>query len=236
MTSPTAAFEHRMLAPQKRYTPPPGAREILLVRHGSVNNDNPEIIELEGLRISDPPLLPAGHEQAALLAARLRHEPLAAIFTSPLQRTKQTAAPLAEITGITPRVINQLREAFLGEMEFDFHKRAATGDPLLKKMLAEEDFGVIPNAEKMPAFGARLRDAINTITALIEPGAIAVAVVHAGVIAELCRQATGSRPFGFFAPDNTSITRLVVNQDGSLLLRGFNDSSHLSGAIFSTPQ
>jgi probable phosphoglycerate mutase len=236
MTSPTAAFEHRMLAPQKRYTPPPGAREILLVRHGSVNNDSPEMIELEGLKISDPPLLPAGHEQAALLAARLRHEPVAAIFTSPLQRTKQTAAPLAELTGITPRVINQLREAFLGDMEYDFHKRAALGDPLLKQMLAAEDFGVIPNAEKMPAFGARVRDGIDTITALLEPGALAVAVVHAGVIGELCRQATGSRPFGFFAPDNTSVTRLIVNADGSLLLRGFNDSSHLTGAIFSPQQ
>ena len=53
------------------------------------------------------------------------------------------------------------------------------------------------------------------------------AVVHGGVIGELCHQATGSRPFAFIHADNASISRLVVFPGGRKLLRSFNDSAHL---------
>lgn len=52
--------------------------------------------------------------------------------------------------------------------------------------------------------------------------------VHGGVIAELCRQATGSRPFAFIRNDNTNVTRIVVHPEGTLLLRSFNDTTHLA--------
>ena len=48
------------------------------------------------------------------------------------------------------------------------------------------------------------------------------------MIAELCRQATGSRPFAFINVDNASITRIVVLPDGAWILRGYNDVSHLA--------
>ena len=47
-------------------------------------------------------------------------------------------------------------------------------------------------------------------------------------IGELCRQATGSRPFAFLHADNASITRLVVLEDRRRLLRSFNDTAHLA--------
>jgi probable phosphoglycerate mutase len=53
-------------------------------------------------------------------------------------------------------------------------------------------------------------------------------VVNGGVIGELARQATRSRPFAFVHADNASITRLVVFADGRQLLRSFNDVAHLS--------
>jgi probable phosphoglycerate mutase len=49
------------------------------------------------------------------------------------------------------------------------------------------------------------------------------------VIGELCRQATGSRPFAFVHSDNCSVSRLVVLPDGRWLLRSFNDTAHLDG-------
>ena len=54
------------------------------------------------------------------------------------------------------------------------------------------------------------------------------AFVHAAVIGEICRQATASRPFAFIHADNGSLTRLVVLPGGRLLLRSFNDISHLT--------
>lgn len=59
------------------------------------------------------------------------------------------------------------------------------------------------------------------------PDCSAVVVTHGGVIAELCRQATGSRAFAFINVDNASISRLVVLPDGVWLLRSYNDTTHL---------
>jgi probable phosphoglycerate mutase len=54
-----------------------------------------------------------------------------------------------------------------------------------------------------------------------------VAVVHAGVIAEACRQATGSRPFAFTSAENGSITRLIFGGDGRQIVHSFNETAHL---------
>ena len=43
----------------------------------------------------DPPLAPEGELQAQALADRLAGEDLSGLFVTPLQRTAQTAAPLA---------------------------------------------------------------------------------------------------------------------------------------------
>ena len=67
------------------------------------------------------------------------------------------------------------------------------------------------------------------------PGAAAVVMTHGGVIAELCRQATGSEPFAFLRVDNASITRIVVEAGGNWLLRSYNDTTHLEGAAAGPP-
>ena len=47
----------------------------------------------------------AGKNRAKLLARMFRKTAVTAIYTSQFTRTKQTAAPLATATGLTPRVI-----------------------------------------------------------------------------------------------------------------------------------
>jgi probable phosphoglycerate mutase len=61
------------------------------------------------------------------------------------------------------------------------------------------------------------------------PDATAVAVVHGGIIAEICRLATNSDPFAFLYVDNGSITRVMRLPSGRWALRGFCDVSHLNG-------
>ena len=84
---------------------PPDAKEIVVVRHGASATLVPgePFALLDGH--SDPPLSPAGEEQARAVAERLAGEPLQALFVTPLQRTAQTAAPLAAATGLEPVVI-----------------------------------------------------------------------------------------------------------------------------------
>ena len=176
---------------------------------------------------SDPPLAPEGDVQARALADRLAGEPIAGVFVSPLRRTAQTAAPLAARTGAEPVVLGDLREVYLGELEGEFRIRVANGDPLIARLWAEERWDVIPGAEPMDAFTRRVRAAADAVVAAAGPDWSAVVVSHGGVIAELCRQATGSRPFAFVNVDNASISRLVVLPDGAWLLRSYNDTAHL---------
>ena len=221
----TVAYE------QRQYAVPADATEVVLVRHGAsaaaVPGERHELLEGRG----DPPLSPTGVEQAEAVGARLAREPLARIFTSTLQRTAQTAAPLARLTGMEPVAVADLVEVNLGEWEGgEFRIRAYSGDPLVLRALREERWDVLPGAESQDAFAERVRRGIDRVVAESGPGVSVAAFVHGAVIGELCQQATGSRPFAFVRNVNTSISRLVVHGDGSLLLRSFNDIAHLGPA------
>lgn len=214
---------------QRPFRPPPGATEIVLIRHGA----SADAIPGEPFPLSDghgdPPLSPVGRQQAEAVAERLAGEPLAALFVTGLARTVQTAAPLAERIGLDPLVVPELREVKLGDWEGgEFRIRVHQGDPLAIQAIVEERWDVIPGAESMDALAARVRAGIESIVGQVGPDATAAAVVHGGVIGETCRQASGSRAFAFVHSDNCSISRLVVLPDGRWLLRTFNDSAHLA--------
>jgi probable phosphoglycerate mutase len=214
--------------PQRPFVPPPDAVEIVLIRHGASADAVPdEPFPLIGDH-SDPPLSPEGREQAEAVGARLAAEPFAALFVTPLRRTAQTAAPLAARAGLEPTVLEDLREVHLGELEGgEFRSRGAQGDPLVRRVFTEQRWDVIPGAEPMHALARRARAGVAAIVGAVGPGGVAAAVLHAGVIGELCRQATGSRPLAFVHVDNASISRLVVFSSGRWLLRTFNDTTHL---------
>jgi probable phosphoglycerate mutase len=213
---------------QRPYVGPPGSTELLLIRHGasadSVEGESFELVEGQG----DPALSEVGRHQAELVGARLGHELFDGMYVSNLRRTAQTAAPLVERTGMTPVVDPDLREIFLGEWEGGLlRQKAADHDPLLERVFGEQRWDVIPGAESRPEFGGRLRRAVERITAAHPGGRVAV-FSHGAAIGELLAQATGSEPFAFLGADNASISKLVVT-DGRWVLRGYNDTSHLTG-------
>src|SRR5437870_12431257 len=87
---------------QHRFTAPPGATTVLVVRHGESAAEVPgRPVELRDGH-GDPELHPVGARQAELLADRLEHEPIDAIYVTTLRRTHETAAPLAPRLGMTP--------------------------------------------------------------------------------------------------------------------------------------
>ena len=212
---------------QRAYEPPPEATELVLVRHGSsaaaVPGEEFELVEGQG----DPPLAPEGVEQAARVAQRLAGGAYAGLHVSPLTRTRQTAEPIAAACGLGAVFLDGLREVNTGELEGGrFRIAVAQGDPIIARLLEAERWDVIPGAEPMAAFEERVRRAAAEIVAA-GPGA-AIVVTHGGVVAELCRQATGSRPFAFLNADNASITRIVFLADGRQILRVYNDTAHLT--------
>ncbi|MGB3437555.1 MAG: histidine phosphatase family protein [Actinophytocola sp.] len=211
---------------QFRFTLPPGATEILLVRHGEsqpAREDRP-FRKVDGQ--GDPPLAAVGEEQAELVAKRLEHEDLDGIYVTTLRRTHQTAEPLAKRLGLIPAVEPGMREVNLGEWEGGlFRIRVAQRHPVAQRMYEQERWDVIPGAESTEDFTARIRDALTRIAAAHPDRRVAV-FTHGGTIGQVVSMATGSRPFAFIEADNASITQLVV-WDERWVIRRFNDTAHL---------
>lgn len=214
---------------QTRFLRPPGACEILLVRHGESapyrDGEAHPLVDGQG----DPPLDPAGVEQAHRAAERLisTGEPIAAVYVTTMQRTHQTAAPLVERLGITPVVEPDLREVHLGQWEGgEFRKQMAQAGPVAQRVVAEGRWDVIPGAESTEAFQARVRAGIERIAAT-HPDRVVAAFVHGGVIGRVMSIATGATGFSFVGADNASISHVVITAD-RWVVRCFNDTSHLS--------
>jgi probable phosphoglycerate mutase len=215
--------------PQRDYSRPPEAIEIVLVRHGASQAavEGQPFDLLEGQ--ADPPLSPRGERQAQAVARLLAADPPAALFVTPLCRTAQTAAPLARLTGLEPVVVAELREVHLGVLDGGAFRIALhDGDPRIPEVFARQRWDVIEGAERMEDLAERTRRGIERIVAIVAEGATVVAIAHGGVIGEICRQASGSRALAFTHADNGSITRLIVFPDGRLWLRSFNECGHLA--------
>jgi 2,3-bisphosphoglycerate-dependent phosphoglycerate mutase len=217
---------------QRRYEVPPGATDLLLVRHGaSEAYVDGTLFPLVGGR-GDPPLSADGADQSQRVCARLAAAGIDAIYVSNLRRTAQTAAPLATRLRLNLQVEVDLREVHLGEWEGGvFRKNVADGHPISVRMLAEERWDVIPGAESSAALAARVRAAIGRLAAA-HPGQRIAAFTHGGVIGEALALASGSRPFAFLGAENASISRLVITAD-RWIVRGFNDTAHLDAAAAS---
>lgn len=220
---------------QHRFSLPPGGSDLLLVRHGE---SQPAYRDTAFPLVdghADPPLDARGHDEARQVADRLAGEDVAAIYVTPLRRTAQTAAPLAERLGLQPRVEPDLREVHLGEWEgAAFRIHVTEGHPIAQRVFAEERWDVIPGAETMDALAVRLRAAIGRIAAAHRDQRVVV-FTHGGVIGVLVGLATGGRPFAFIGADNASITHLVVAED-RWILRRFNDTGHLGTDLDRPPQ
>jgi len=204
---------------------PPGATELILVRHGESEaaiEDAPfELVEGHG----DPALAPEGRAQAELVGERLASEPIDAIYVSNLKRTSQTAAPLAQRLGITPVVDRDLREVYLGEWESGlFRKKVIERDPIAVRMSEEQRWDVIPGAEPAEQFTARTRAVVERIAAAHPDERVAV-FAHGGIIGEMLCLATGAKGFAF-TPDNASISQIVITPE-RWVARRFNDTAHL---------
>ncbi|HVF05521.1 MAG TPA: histidine phosphatase family protein [Frankiaceae bacterium] len=80
---------------------------VHLLRHGEVHNPAKILYgRLPGFRLSE-----TGERMAEIAAAALEGRDVTLLLTSPLERARQTAAPLAETFGLEPRVDERLIES-----------------------------------------------------------------------------------------------------------------------------
>lgn len=91
---------------------PPAPTLVLMVRHGTTPTTGAILPgRAKGLNLSD-----AGQAQAAAVADRIAAlGSVAAVYASPLERTRQTAAPIARATGNRVRTNRSLLECDFGQ-------------------------------------------------------------------------------------------------------------------------
>ena len=222
---------------QVRYQRPPGATELVLVRHGesmpAVPGESFDLVDGQG----DPALAPEGVEQAERVGERLAREGgIDAVYVTTLRRTAETAAPFLRLAGgWTAAVEPDLREVHLGDWEGGlFRAKVRDLDPIAVRMIEEERWDVIPGAEAADAFLERVRSAVRRIHDAHRDQRVAV-FTHGGVIGRILSSATGARPFAFNGADNGSISHVVVQGD-RWGVRRFNDTAHLEGGFTTKPE
>jgi probable phosphoglycerate mutase len=218
----------RHAAGQREFRLPDGATNVFMIRHGATVW--PATAGDPGISCSgrpEPSLSDLGRDQADRVAQRLAKAGLTRIFTTGVRRTQETARPLADRLGIAPTSVSALQEVDLGDWNSsEGLERLISDDPVAIEVFRQERWDLIPGAEPMDRLAARVRQGIEELVAQAGAGS-AAAFLHAGTIAEVCRQATASRPFAFIHVSNCSISQLVVLADESWVLHAFNDTAHL---------
>lgn len=158
---------------------------VFLVRHGSTDHLGHVISgRMDGVALND-----AGHREAAAVAGRLRDQGIEAIYTSPLQRTRETAGAIGEALGLEPRAEDGLLEIEFGDWTgarfADLH-----GDPAWRRWNDERSAARAPNGETMGEVQDRLVRWIET-TRVRHPEGRICAVSHADVIKALLAHVLG---------------------------------------------
>jgi probable phosphoglycerate mutase len=179
----------------------------------------------------DVPLDDTGRWQAERLALALAAEPLAAIYSSDLQRALATAQALARRSGAPLVIDTRLRERALGSFEGCTHAEIERRWPevAMRWRRREADFDV-GGGETLRAFNKRALTAVLALAAL-HPGQAIAIVSHGGVLDCLYRAAVGA---ALDAPRswsvaNATINRLLCHGEGLSLL-AWDDHAHLQDA------
>lgn len=124
-----------------------------------------------------------GHAQARTAALALAGLAPARIWCSDLLRARQTAAALAEATGITPEVVPALREYDVGTrtgMTFDEFEAAFPDE--YAAWLAGDESLTVPGAETTSEVRARIVPAMRACMEALGAGETGVVVTHGAAL------------------------------------------------------
>jgi broad specificity phosphatase PhoE len=205
-------------------------RVLHLIRHGRSDPTSTTVIDTPRGRQWDPSLDDVGREQARRLSLRLAMlEPApAAVYCSPLRRTRETAAPFVDRAGIDVRYDDDLIEANIGDWEgLPFEEIVASDEDILPLVRASRPiWSRAPGGESFETFQGRVRGAIDAIVDRHPDGDLVV-ICHGGVINAYLGPLLGIHHEMFFIPDNTSVNSIELGDCGSRV-RFLNDTLHLS--------
>lgn len=201
--------------------------ELVIVRHGQT------AANIAGLLVGrqDVLLTDLGHEQAKRAAGEVATLQPDALVSSPLQRARQTAKPIAERTLLFPEVEEEIAEFGFGDFEGWTEKDALDRHPHLRPLITGEAHPDErwPNGESGSGFVARVFDGISRIVA-DHPDQRVVVVTHGGVLGSwVARMAeSGATSFFPYLVHNCSISTFEVAGRGTTCV-AWNQTRHLEG-------
>ena len=166
---------------------------VILVRHGRTTANAAGVLagRTKGVHLDA-----TGHNQAEAPAARLAPVPLSAVVTSPLERTRETAKPIAAAQADSSRPVSEkgLVECDYGSWSGQDLKTLAK-EPLWRTVQAHPSAAVFPDGESMADMSARAVAAVRRWDARVTdehgPEALWVAVSHADIIKAVLADALG---------------------------------------------
>ena len=202
-----------------RATTPPPPTLVLFVRHGQTPTTGKVLPgRARGLHLAEK-----GVEQAQRVAERIAslqtdQRRIAAVYASPLERTQETARPIARALGLRVRGNQGLLEADFGEW---------TGAEL-KKLYKKPEWRTVqrnpsgfrfPGGESFTEMQARMCGAVGRLRAT-HPGETVVAVSHADPIKAAVAHAMGTHLdlFQRIVVSPCSVSAVLYGIDGPIVL------------------
>jgi probable phosphomutase (TIGR03848 family) len=197
----------------------PAPTLVLLVRHGQTPTTGKVLPgRAPGLHLAD-----AGTAQADAVAERIAalqngERKVAAVYASPLERTRETAAPIAKALGVRVKQVKGLLECEFGDW---------TGAEL-KKLSKLPEWRTVqrnpsgfrfPGGESFTEMQARITGAIDTMRKE-HPGQTVVAVSHADPIKAAVAHAMGTHLdlFQRIVVSPCSVSAILYTADGPIVL------------------
>lgn len=159
-----------------------------------------------------------GHRQARALAGRLAGEAIEAVYSSPMERARETAAPVAARLSLEPHVEDGVTEIDFGHWTGrDF--ASLDGDAAWTRWNAERGTARPPGGESMAEAQARALGALERLRARHPEGRVAV-VSHADVIKSVLAAILGIAldGIGRFEIQPASISALALWPGGGKVL------------------
>ncbi len=202
------------------------ATRIIAVRHGETSwNVDARIQGQLDIGLNDQ-----GQWQARRVGQALAGEPVAAIYSSDLQRAWHTAEHIARVAGLGVAPVRELRERHFGRFEGRTFKEIeeAWPDGAHAWRKRYPDWAPPDGGETLLQLRERVQRAVCDL-AQRHTGELIVIVAHGGVLDTLYRVATGQEvnsPRTWELP-NGAINRLLWTP-GGLSLVGWSDTQHLA--------
>ena len=151
---------------------------LYLIRHGQTEANRQRVFQ----GTTDFPLNEIGFRQAHDIMTWLKHEPITAIYTSPMQRARETAGPLANAVNIVPVAVNSFHEVDCGRWEGVGFDQIVIDEPgLLGQWLTDPDVAA-PDGESLGSVYRRVAPALSDITATHAESEGAVVIVAHGAV------------------------------------------------------